>query len=260
MVKRRQPGFTLVELLVVIGIIGLLVMLLVPTISKSYESVSAVKTRDKIKDISVGLYAFKDDFGDFPPSKPYKADDPASGKMTTGAANLVLYLRGPGGSGWGLSGAGAMPFGGPPKRNYGPYFQCVEEEIKVEVIQNVPVTTGFLDCYKPGGVILYLKPFLRRDAAKNTVYAWFDVTENNRVDHPNDPRYNYAPSANMTQQQAFDEVASIQDTVATAAGSATSVLRYKRQDFMLVSPGQDRCYGWAVVEGARQYDDITNWD
>jgi len=92
--KKRTVGFTLLELLVVISIIGLLVALLVPTISRATETVRKAMTRRIIKEVSVGLENYRSDFGEYPPSRPYKSDDPESGAMPSGAARTTPASRG----------------------------------------------------------------------------------------------------------------------------------------------------------------------
>ena len=120
---RTRAGFTLIELLVVIGIIAVLVALLIPTISAAMLMAHRSVTKSTLNELALSLKAFKADFGDYPPSRPRvpltgTKTDPASGELATGAANLVYYLRGPGGSGWGMGGGGVMPFPGQKPRSH----------------------------------------------------------------------------------------------------------------------------------------------
>ena len=115
--RRLGHGFTLVELMVVIGIMGMLVMLLVPVVASARMIAAKAATTNTIKQISMGLDAYKVDFGEYPPSRPswrFTADVPAKlcGTMYRGAANLVWYLSGPSGNGWGVDAAGRMPYDG----------------------------------------------------------------------------------------------------------------------------------------------------
>jgi prepilin-type N-terminal cleavage/methylation domain-containing protein/prepilin-type processing-associated H-X9-DG protein len=55
-------GFTLVELLVVIGIIALLISILLPTLAKARESATTVKSLSNLRQIATGLELYRNEF------------------------------------------------------------------------------------------------------------------------------------------------------------------------------------------------------
>ena len=254
--RKRTVGFTLIELLVVMAIIGLLVALLVPTVSRATETVRKAMTGRIIKEISVGLENYHADFGEYPPSRPYDAGDPESGAMSSsvpsaGAANLAYYLRGPAGRGWGIGAGGWMPSdrasapAGFPSRTYGPYYQTADEYLRVEAVGSMPVTY-LLDAFKPAGRILYW----RYDPTPADGTTYYAVTDNGAS---TDAKMNYA------SQAWFDEVVKTE----------IALNLYVRYDYLLVSPGVDGRYGYVTTDSTGNIvptsrsggmcDDVTNW-
>ena len=66
--ERKKTGFTMVELLVVLGIIALLVGLLLPALNSVKNVAKQTKQKAQFTAIELALIAFKNDYGDYPPS------------------------------------------------------------------------------------------------------------------------------------------------------------------------------------------------
>jgi prepilin-type N-terminal cleavage/methylation domain-containing protein/prepilin-type processing-associated H-X9-DG protein len=63
----QRPGFTLVELLVVITVIGLLVALLLPAVQAARESARRLKCANNLKQIALAVHGYHDALRSFPP-------------------------------------------------------------------------------------------------------------------------------------------------------------------------------------------------
>ena len=67
-VKRKKTAFTLVELLIVLGIIAILVSLLIPALTMVRKVAKETQQKAQITTIELAIVAFKNDYGDYPPS------------------------------------------------------------------------------------------------------------------------------------------------------------------------------------------------
>jgi len=95
---RRRRGFTLVELLVVVAIIGILAGLLLPVLSAAREAAVERSAQNALRAITIAMEGYKQEFRRYPPdTTPYKladftgADDWEK-ETRMGSALLAYYL------------------------------------------------------------------------------------------------------------------------------------------------------------------------
>lgn len=89
---RQTPrAFTLVEILVVLGVIAVLVGLLIPMVNRARRGAERSRIQSDLNAITIALDQYKIDFGDVP--------RPAEAEFNTGAAVLGKALIGPYGDG-----------------------------------------------------------------------------------------------------------------------------------------------------------------
>ncbi|MCC7418713.1 MAG: prepilin-type N-terminal cleavage/methylation domain-containing protein [Planctomycetaceae bacterium] len=67
--RRRTGGFTLLELLIAITIIGIMAGLLIPAIQSARQTARIAQCRADIADLAKALEAFKTKYGEYPPSR-----------------------------------------------------------------------------------------------------------------------------------------------------------------------------------------------
>jgi prepilin-type N-terminal cleavage/methylation domain-containing protein/prepilin-type processing-associated H-X9-DG protein len=88
--KRKSPGFTLVELLVVVSIIALLISILLPSLRKARDQAKAVKCAANTRGVGQGVSVYlAETTGIYPPSYVYPKDWAGSWSVEAGGQSTT---------------------------------------------------------------------------------------------------------------------------------------------------------------------------
>jgi prepilin-type N-terminal cleavage/methylation domain-containing protein len=92
--RYKRNGFTIVELLTVLAIIALLAGLLIPALNMARNAARVAKQKVQFVSIDQAIYAFRNDYGDYPPSNLDTTAGSYCGAQKLAEALLGLDLMG----------------------------------------------------------------------------------------------------------------------------------------------------------------------
>ena len=125
----RTAGFTLIELMIVVGIIALLAAMIFPAFSGIKKKAALKKAQTELKQLEMAIGAYKTRSGVFPPSNP-KADYSAANRKYFALNSLFYELKG--------------------TRLSGASYQTLDNRVMIDQADVSPALdggiTGFMNC------------------------------------------------------------------------------------------------------------------
>jgi prepilin-type N-terminal cleavage/methylation domain-containing protein len=115
----KRTGFTLIEILIVVTIIGVLLGLVIPALTIGPKKARIVETSSLIQRIKAALDKYQSDFGDYPPSSIADIGFATNG-INDGIESLLICLA--------------------TKEKEGPYFEPEEKFLANADNDNVPLS------------------------------------------------------------------------------------------------------------------------
>jgi prepilin-type N-terminal cleavage/methylation domain-containing protein len=248
-VKRGKSGLTLVELLTVLAIMALLVAVLIPALGAVRTAAKEAKQKGQLMTIELALTAFKNDYGDYPPS----AWTPTV--IYCGAHKLSEALLGwdllgfQPGTGWTPDGAAYNSADLSGRK--GPYLELgTTSAFRLDDLYDCSgLLTGYVLCdvfgatlvavpsgkrVKAGAPILYYKA----NPSGTTIYSVYDANDNYSIVDVKDLSDGGGVHPWMDMAEVYHDITD--PKIFDASGR---LWPYRPDSYILISAGADGVYG-----------------
>ena len=90
---RKRTGFTLVELLVSIAVIGTLTALLLPAVQSAREAARQLTCKNNLRQIGIGMHHYKSAFRKLPPGYEYERGPEGNRRGYSWGTSLLPFLE-----------------------------------------------------------------------------------------------------------------------------------------------------------------------